>query len=325
MVPKMTVSPTKDCLLLQGNKFFYLADTVWSAFSNTPLDEWEKYLDYRKAQGFNALQISILPVLHDTSDTYVGQYPFETDPYGKWDFHKINRGFFERAEKMLEMAANRGFIPALVVLWANYVPDTFFTRRDASYIMPLETVKPYVEYVVNTFAKFEPVYLISGDTDFGSPETVAYYKTALKTVKAMSPAALTTLHLFGEQSLTNDELIYSDLDFYMYQSGHHLQGQHCCYDLATSFYQQPVKRPIINGEPCYEGHGHGSRYGRFNEFDVRKAFWQSVLSGAKAGFTYGAHGIFSWHTKGAAFTSEEWSKIPFSLGHLIFQMAVRTL
>ncbi|KAF6611587.1 DUF4038 domain-containing protein, partial [Paenibacillus sp. EKM208P] len=40
--------------------FFYLADTVWSVFTNATIEEWSDYLDYRKMQGFNVLQINML-------------------------------------------------------------------------------------------------------------------------------------------------------------------------------------------------------------------------------------------------------------------------
>lgn len=43
------------------NLFFYLADTVWSAFTNIDLTDWAYYLKVRKEQGFNVLQINILP------------------------------------------------------------------------------------------------------------------------------------------------------------------------------------------------------------------------------------------------------------------------
>lgn len=81
--------------------------------------------------------------------------------------------------------------------------------------------------------------------------------------------------------------------------------------MAENFYSKAVQRPVVNGEPCYEGHGHWGANGRFSRFDVRKAAWQSVLSGAKAGVTYGAHGIWSWHVNGKSFPSEGYSKIPY--------------
>jgi hypothetical protein len=39
--------------------------------------------------------------------------------------------------------------------------------------------------------------------------------------------------------------------------------------------------------------------------------WQSLLSGAKAGFTYGAHGVWMFQHKGMTFGSEGFSGLPF--------------
>jgi hypothetical protein len=43
---KITISSSKDYFLKDGERFFYLADTCWSAFTNASLDEWRRYLDY---------------------------------------------------------------------------------------------------------------------------------------------------------------------------------------------------------------------------------------------------------------------------------------
>jgi len=87
----------------------------------------------------------------------------------------------------------------------------------------------------------------------------------------------------------------------MYQSGHNPEHQETAYMLAQQFYYHKQPRPIINGEPCYEQLGVLHSYGRYTRFDVRKVAWQSVLSGAGAGITYGAHGIWSWHLAGGEF------------------------
>ena len=65
------------------------------------------------------------------------------------------------------------------------------------------------------------------------------------------------------------------------------------------------------GEPCYEGHGKGRTLTRFKAFDVRKATWQSLLSGAKMGITYGGHGIWSCHSAGMGFVQPEWKFVPY--------------
>ncbi|MFU1845116.1 DUF4038 domain-containing protein, partial [Enterococcus faecium] len=58
---KITVSQNKRTLLRDGQHFFYLADTCWSAFTSIQENDWITYLDKRKEQGFNTLQINLLP------------------------------------------------------------------------------------------------------------------------------------------------------------------------------------------------------------------------------------------------------------------------
>ncbi|MCZ4141538.1 hypothetical protein BZG17_27375, partial [Escherichia coli] len=56
----VTVAANRRTLEKHGKPMFYLADTVWSAVTNAALEEWEEYLDYRKMQGFNVLQMNVL-------------------------------------------------------------------------------------------------------------------------------------------------------------------------------------------------------------------------------------------------------------------------
>src|SRR5699024_8687625 len=286
----------------EGEKFFYLADTVWSAFTNATIEEWRDYLDFRKMQGFNVLQINVLQQW-DASETGLNIKPFDYKEDGSFNFYKRNDAYFDKAEQMVEMAVERGFVPALVLLWCNYVPETWGSNISNVNNMPFELVEDYVNYVDGRFSKYNPIYLVSGDTDFQTKQAIDYYSLALKTIKKLSPNCLTTLHVRGRLTEIPDELLYSDkLDFYMFQSGHNIQFQSMSYQLAKEFSSKPVKRPSLNSEPCYEQMGYSRNlYGRFNRFDVRKAAWQSLLSGADAGITYGAHGIWSWHKKGKAF------------------------
>lgn len=293
-----------------GKKFFYLGDTVWSTFANVSLEEWEEYLEYRKTQGYNALQIDILPQW-DSSESELDIKPFKTDSEGNYDFNNMNIEYFLRAEKMVSMAVEKGFVPALVILWCNYVKDTWASKSQKN-IMPLDYVKPFTEYVGKLFAKYNPIFIVSGDTDFQTEIAKKYYMISLKVIKEICPNCLTTMHLGG--GLTELPLEYIDskeLDFYMYQSSHGIESQSNAYKMALDFKNKSVKRPVLNGEPCYEGHGHGGKYARFNRFEVRRALWQSLISGATAGITYGAHGIWSFHKKGKYFGSVDFSSMPF--------------
>lgn len=52
---RVTVSEDKSTFCRDKKPFFYLADTIWSAFTNITEDEWIYYLKRRKEQGFNVL------------------------------------------------------------------------------------------------------------------------------------------------------------------------------------------------------------------------------------------------------------------------------
>ena len=305
----LQVAPEKTYFVLEGRPFFYLADTVWSAFTSVTEEEWKEYLEYRKLQGFNALQINVL-YQWDASVPYL-RFPFRRDERGEYSSFQIDEAYFDFAEGLLELATQKGFIPALVLLWCNFVPDTWASQRGIPMVMPFETMERYVEYVVQRFKKFSPIFIISGDTNFGSQETVRYYLRALEIVKSIAPQALTTFHLQPQADLPEDILHSPYLDFYTYQSGHAKAEQHFPYVLGEKFAALTPQRPVVNAEPCYEGHPYGfTRENRFRALDVRKAVWQSLLSGASAGVAYGAHGIWCWHRKGAEFRGVEFSGEP---------------
>lgn len=297
---RLSVSSTEKYLVKDGKPFFYLADTVWSVFVNASLEEWEEYLKYRRLQGFTVLQINVL-YQWDIFKSERDMHPFFRKEDGSYEFDRINEEYFKRAQSMLDMAAAKGFTPALVLLWCNYVPGTWASRRNPEQVMPLSAVKPYVEYAVRCFSPFDPIYIISGDTDLDSTEAERYYLTVLETVKELCPQSLASMHLAGSRFLTETFLRNRHLDFYMFQSGHGFAEDEIPIArnpslLAQKFHQLPDKKPVVNGEPCYEGINSYDG-GRFSSVHVRKAIWESLLSGAGAGTAYGAHGVWSWHRR----------------------------
>lgn len=282
-----------------GKPFFYLADTCWSAFTNINDEEWEYYLDFRKAQGFNTLQINILPQW-DASATKLEYYPFALEGE-QFDYSSINESYFEHAANMCEVAKSKGMELALVVLWCNYVPDTWASSYFKRGIMPKEYISSYIDIVDKTFSKFDPIYIISGDTDFETKLCESYYIEAINLLKPKAPHCLYTTHIKGRYTYIPEEL-EKQIDIYYYQSGHNAQNLGMPYLLAEEMRNMYSNKPLINSEPCYEEMGYSRQmYGRWTRFDVRRAAWTSLLSGADAGITYGAAGIYSWHKTGMSF------------------------
>lgn len=282
--------------------FFYLADTCWSAFTNIREDDWHYYLQYRRRQGYNVLQINILPQW-DASETELDHKPCELKENGGFDFTKMKDSYFEHATHMCEIAKGYGFELALVVMWCNYVPDTWASNMQPLNIMPYDCIEKYVSKVTDTFNQFDPIYVISGDTDLNEGSTQSYYLRVSDLLEKQAPGCLKTMHVRGRLMEIPEKFI-DRMDFYMFQSGHNAQAENLCmtYRLPEYFVKHYPEKPLINAEPCYEQMGYSHQmYGRHHGFNIRRAAWQSLLSGAVAGITYGAAGIYSWHTYGKNF------------------------
>lgn len=289
---KVTVSGRH--LERDGKPFFWLADTIWTAFTNPTDEEWLAYLDKRAAQGFNVLQINALPQW-DRCGAPFDRFPYASDDHGKtFDFTRPVPEFWEHARWQLSEAVRRGFTPAIVVEWCNFVPNTWASNMVSDNVIPDELVEPVVRRICESYNDFDPIYIISGDTDFDHDEPVARYTMVTDLVEKYAPGALKCYHIKGRYDGLPESLA-ERADIYLYQSGHNITAQDGAYGLARSFAARPIARPIVNSEPCYEQMGYSHMvYGRFRRQDIRRALWLSLLGGASAGITYGAHGVWNW-------------------------------
>lgn len=286
-----------------GKPSFYLADTCWSAFTNITMSDWKYYLKKRKEQGFNTLQINTMPQWdRSVSETTYNKYPFEVeDNYFKLDL--FDKEYFEKASEMVKVAVEMGFTPALVILWCNYIEGTWAANFNKTPLFNKKDVEKYSQIVVDYFDQYNPIYIISGDTDFLNQSANEHYELSLNKVAELSPNTLKVLHIRGRDFEIPDKLrLNENLSFYYFQSGHNSSNMDMPYKLAIDFYNMEPKKPSLNSEPCYEFMGYSrGLYGRFTRQDVRIAAWQSVFAGATSGVTYGAHGIWSWHEHDAKF------------------------
>ena len=298
------VSIKGNRFMRDGKQFFYLADTLWMAFSKLTLAEWREILAYRRMQGFSAVQISVLPVTHDNSSDPSDRHPFAVTENG-YDYDRRSDAYFDHAQEMLEEVVRMDMVPVLHLVWVDYQSEEW---EDPEYRgMNRERLENYLRYVVPRFEKYEPIYSVSGDTRLESERIVRFYQHAATVVRELAPEALITMHL-NPEALVPEEI---PLDFYSYQSGHGGTDQYNTYRIAERFYARSDGKPIVNTEPCYEGHCHGYRYERFGAADIRRAFWQSLLSGASAGVGYGAHGMWMMYRDNLPFSSVSFSGKPF--------------
>ena len=83
-------------------------------------------------------------------------------------------------------------------------------------VMPLDEIRPHIERVVRHLGEFDPVYVVTGDTDFKSDEAIRYYEEGLSAVCELAPNALRCMHI-NRANRTIPERFIDRLDFYMYQ------------------------------------------------------------------------------------------------------------
>ncbi len=316
---KISISKSRDYFIKDNKPLFLLSDTEWMAFQRLSIDEFEEVVKTRKHQGFNAIQISVLPIPHDNTFGKDDFHPFEIENE-KYQFDKLNRAYFDRALKMLEIMKKYNIIPFLHLIWANYIPETWAAQRTPDTVMSLECVEKLTNYFLDIFEEFNPIYSVSGDTGFESDLVIEYYIKMLDILHKRVPNSLTTLHLKAVTDVPEILRKHPQYHFYSYQSGHRaikpeeLNGQTQMLHYSNYFLNLDEKKPIVNTEPCYEGHGFGRynrRCGRHKAFDVRRTAFMSLLSGSKAGVSYGAHGIWQFYRQGEYFTSTAHSGLPF--------------
>lgn len=312
---RVAVSRDGSHLLRGGHPWMLVADTIWMAFTHVLADEWDACVAIRAGQGFSALNISLLPIVNEVSA--VGDRPPEpADGFwdGKHGWGALRPDYLAHARERLMAARDAGLAPVLVMLWCCYAPDTWAARKAPAFVMPAEAVPDVLASAADAPDGFHPVYVVAGDTDFAGARTAVWYLRAQEELLRLVPDAVTTMHTQDTVLLPPAVADPPDLGFYCYQSGHRLELQHHAWEHAEHDGAARRPRPVVNLEPCYEGSGHGFRYGRFSAADVRRATSQSLLSGASAGIGCGAQRVRGWHRDGVGLDNPEFPGMPFDRG-----------
>jgi len=308
---RLQIADSGDAFLCAGAPVFLLADTLWAAFSRMSMHEWRDVLRLRRRQGFNGVNVSILPIAHDRSMSSDERSPFQLRGDGSWDLNRPDRQYFSDARAMVEAAVTEGLVPTLVVLWCNYVPSTWGAALTPETVLDEQQTSRYVSLVLESFADLDPVFCISGDERFDDEVATARYQTTLRQVRDGARDCLTTMHSTPDATLPPAVANDPALSYYAFQSGHDVGWEERAQRLAEQYRGLPSPKPVVNMEPCYEGHGWGGGRGRHTSASVRAASWTGVLSGAGAGLGYAAHGAWSWHRTGDNFNGAHFSGAPF--------------
>jgi len=301
--PPLSVAPNGHYLLAGGKPFFWMGDTGWLLLSRTSRAEAEQYLLTRKRQGFNVVQIMVLhtekmtnpatgPALVDGDPghprTTPGNDPAKAGEYDYWD----------HLDWVAKRAEQLGIYLALVPCWGSIADGG---------TLNLQNAPAYGRFLAERYRNQPNIIWLNGGDTRSEMRTVVWDALG-STLKRYDPGHLMTFHPIGR---TDSSWQYHDapwLDFNMFQSGHRSYAQEGASAIGednwryvtTDWIRLPTK-PVIDGEPSYEGIPHGlheANQPRWLAADARRYAWWAVMAGA-FGHTYGENHVMQFFTPGA--------------------------
>ncbi|MBY4637643.1 glycoside hydrolase family 140 protein [Sphingopyxis sp. XHP0097] len=276
-----------------GKPFFYLGDTAWALFHRLTIEEADRYLRDRAEKGFNVVQAVALAELRglDEPNAY-GHLPLvNRDPATP------NTAYFDHVDRVVARANELGLTVGLLPSWGRYWRD-----GDAQIFTPASALA-YGRFLGKRYRDAKLIWILGGDSNVRSANERAIIDALARGLREGDGGRhLITFHPRGPGLSSVQVRDAKWLDFYMNQSSH------AARDLDTGLYAEhdralSPRRPVIDGEPRYEGipvgfynQGHDPRL-RFDDDDTRQAAWWSILAGA-AGHAYGNNNVWQMWAPG---------------------------
>jgi hypothetical protein len=275
-----------------GAPFFWLGDTAWSLFVNLSRSQTEDYLDTRAAQGFTVIQaVAIFPQAGGPGPNQYGDSPFGSGlddlsvTEGATSDDEEQYDYWDHVDFVVEQAAARGLVVALLPVWAD---------KQVGHLVTAGNAGAYGEFLGQRYGgASNVVWVMGGDAPADGMEDV--WRALAAGIRSAGGNQPATYHPRGDQT----SVTWFDGDDWL--DVHMLQGGHCLRydkrrDLVAATYA--AGRPFVDGEPIYEDHPYcwKPEDGFSTAQDVRRDAYWAVLGGA-AGHTYGHHAV--WQFLGA--------------------------
>ena len=279
----------------EGKPFFLLGDTAWELFHRLTREETLAYLDARQKQGFNTvLAVALAEFEFDKPNAY-GEMPLENN-----DPAKPRDAYFQHVDWVIAEAAKRGIYTGLLPTWGDKWNKKWGKGPE---IFTPENAVAYGEWLGRRYKDQPVIWILGGDRAVESDlhrEIIRAMAAGLE--KGDGGKHLISYHPQGERNSSDFWPDEKWLDFHMFQSGHG-RAAFPNHTLNAKNLALPALKPTMDGEPNYEDHPvrglmkDGKPTIWFNDHDVRRAAWWSVLSGA-CGHIYGTHSIWQFHDPG---------------------------
>ncbi|MCK3686017.1 DUF4038 domain-containing protein [Maribellus sp. YY47] len=266
-----------------GTPFFWLACTAWNGALKSSDEEWEYYLNQRKQNQYNVIQL-VTTEWRGCDKNAEGLTAIE----GKEKI-RIHPEFFKRIDQKIDEANAKGLLVSPVILWA--LPSGPGRELSPGYALPTEEAILLAKYIVARYQGNHVIWALGGDGQYYGDQEEKWKAIGRQVFLSINHAPV-TLHPHGSSWIGE---LYAQEDWYDvmgYQSSHS-NGKGVVNWINKGPMSQMWKKlkpmPYINLEPNYEEIGF-----KITAEDVRNASYWSIFATPVAGVTYGANGVWPW-------------------------------
>ncbi len=292
--PRLKVSDNGHFLVrADGAPFFYLADTAWELIHRLTREDADAYLQRRAAQGFTVIQTVVLAEFNglDAPNAY-GEIPLrDRDP------RQPNERYFAHVDWVVQRAEALGLCVALLPTWGDKWNKKWGVGPE---IFTPENAATYGEWLGRRYAARNVIWILGGDRPIENDGHRAIVEAMARGVRQGDGGThLMTYHPSGGQGSSQWFHAAPWLDFNFRQNGHGSTYNGKYAKTREDYDRVPVK-PVIDGEPVYEGHPlnfKAEEFGHSIAADVRRALYWDLFGGA-CGHTYGHHSIWQFLAPG---------------------------
>ncbi|MBL0332755.1 MAG: DUF4038 domain-containing protein [Chlorobiota bacterium] len=314
---KLVVSSDNRHLIYEnGIPYFCFWDTAWEITSKSDYKDMLYYLDKRRDQGFNGIMLCALSHINfPIGGVFNSQ---QKQAFVNGDYSKPNYEYFEYLDSIIFNINSRGMVAIINPVWSNNCElYSFYNYHEKCFTV--EQVFKLAAYMSARYSGRNVIWISGTDEAYDTSEKKEFIKqTALAIRFADGGRSLITVHPHGwSSSVDYFDSTDSWLDFNMYQSSHTIGGD-MTYKGAIQGYSLNKYKPLIDGEANYEDIFNNLNPDgilnpnslRINSSFVRLSRYQSFLSGAYMGITYGANGVWQWttDTPGFQFSRYNWKR-----------------
>ena len=274
----------------RDSAFFYVGDTAWELLHRADEAESRLFLEDRAHKGFNVVQTVVLAELKGLTEANAnGDLPLNNLDPTDW-----NEAYFAHVDRVAEIADSLGIFLGLLPAWGDKWSKLW---GEGPEVFTPENAVTYGRMLGERYGANNVIWILGGDRNPRNPTHEAITEGMAEGLRqAIGQRQLITYHPRGGSKSTEFWAGADWIDFHMYQTGHGKRDDKANYDFPREMRETDPNKPVVNGEPAYEGHPVNWRAdnGWFDDYDSRVAAWWSVLSGT-AGHTFGNNSIWQMY------------------------------